>query len=80
MAARHATERSDLLAAEASEISLQPKSYADAQKVGLQIHKEIDLPAGEVYLRTGIYDLESSNSGTREVPLSMFTSSTVMLK
>ena len=81
MAARHATERSDLLAAaEASEISLQTKSYADARKLGLQIHKEIDSPAGDVYLRTGIYDLKSSNSGTREVPLSVFTSSTVMLK
>jgi hypothetical protein len=38
--------------------------------VGLQLHKEIDVPAGEIYLRTGIYDLNASTAGTLGVPLS----------
>jgi hypothetical protein len=38
-------------------------------QVGLQIHKEIDVPKGDVYLRTRIYDLGSSTAGTLVVPL-----------
>jgi VWFA-related protein len=36
---------------------------------GLQIHQEIDLPAGEVYLRTAIHDLSSDRVGAVEIPL-----------
>jgi VWFA-related protein len=46
-------------------ILLDPKVYAALQKVGLQIHEQIDVPSkGDVYLRTGIYDLNSGNAGT----------------
>jgi hypothetical protein len=38
-------------------------------QVGLQIHKEIDVPKGDVYLRTGIYDLGSNAAGTLGMPL-----------
>ncbi len=52
------------------EVSLQPNEYAALQKGGLQIHKEIDVPAGGyVYLRTGIYDMGSSTAGTLGVRL-----------
>jgi hypothetical protein len=37
----------------------------------MQIHEEIDVPAGEVYLRTGIYDLNSGNCGTLGAPLNV---------
>jgi hypothetical protein len=30
----------------------------------MQIHEEIDAPPGEIYLRTGIYDMNSGNCGT----------------
>ncbi len=46
------------------DIALKPQEYASLQRGGLQIHKEIDLPAEYVYLRTGVYDLRSNTAGT----------------
>jgi len=51
------------------DINLDPKLYANVQQVGLQIHKEIDVPREYVYLRTGIYDFKSSTAGTLGIPL-----------
>jgi VWFA-related protein len=51
------------------DVNLDAKLYANAQQVGLQIHKEIDVPKQYVYLRTGIYDLKSNTAGTLGVPL-----------
>jgi VWFA-related protein len=51
------------------DVNLDAKLYASVQQVGLQIHKEIDVPKEYVYLRTGIYDLKSSTAGTLGVPL-----------
>ena len=50
-------------------VVLQPKEYESVQRGGLQIHKEIDVPSGYAYLRTGIYDFKSSAAGTLGVPL-----------
>jgi VWFA-related protein len=52
-------------------IHLQPKVFADLQQVGFQLHEEIDLPGGDVFLRTGIYDLTGSNAGTLGIPLNV---------
>jgi VWFA-related protein len=41
---------------------------APAQQ-GIQMHQEIDLPAGQVYLRIGVHDLISGRIGTAEIPL-----------
>jgi VWFA-related protein len=60
---------------EKADVLLKPKVYASMQKVGLQLHKEIDVPPGEVYLRTGIYDLDASNAGTLGVTLNSNTTS-----
>ncbi len=51
-------------------IALQPKVYAGVKKVGLQLRQEIDVPRGNVYLRTGVYDLTSAGAGTLGIPLS----------
>ncbi len=51
------------------DVNLDAQLYASVQKVGLQIHKEIDVPKQYVFLRTGIYDLKSSTAGTLGVPL-----------
>jgi VWFA-related protein len=51
------------------DVNLDAKLYESVQKVGLQIHKEIDVPQQYVYLRTGIYDLKSNTAGTLGVPL-----------
>jgi VWFA-related protein len=50
-------------------VDLDAKLYASVMKVGLQIHKEIDVPKEYVYLRTGIYDFHSSTAGTLGIPL-----------
>ena len=52
-----------------SELRIPAKDYAGVQRGGLQIHKEIDIPNGDAFLRTGIYDLKSNNVGTLGVPL-----------
>ena len=52
-----------------SEIRIPAKEYANVQRGGLQIHKDIDIPNGNTFLRTGIYDLKSNNAGTLGVPL-----------
>ena len=54
-----------------SEIQIPAKDYANVQRGGLQIHKEIDIPKGDsAFLRTGVYDLKSNNAGTLGLPLS----------
>ena len=36
---------------------------------GLPFGMEIDVPASDLYLRSGVYDLGSSQAGTLEIPL-----------
>jgi len=43
--------------------------YAEFESEGVQEHLEIDLPKGEHWLRTGIYDRASRHIGTLEIPL-----------
>jgi len=43
---------------------MDSKVYEAPQQVGMQIHEEIDAPPGEIYLRAGIYDMNSGNCGT----------------
>ncbi len=52
-----------------SEIILDPQMYAQVLQVGLQMHREMDVPDGEVFLRTGIYDLNSSKARTLGIAL-----------
>ena len=51
-------------------IDLPPKVYEAVKKVGLQLRQEIDVPRGNIYLRTGVLDLTSAAAGTLGVPLS----------
>jgi hypothetical protein len=46
------------------ELILKPTVYTGLLSVGLQMHKEIDVPKEADYLRTGIYDLGSAAAGT----------------
>ena len=54
-----------------SEIRIPEKDYATVEREGLQIHKELDIPNGAAFLRTGIYDLKSNNVGTLGVELGL---------
>jgi VWFA-related protein len=59
------------------DVNLDPKLWASVRQVGLQIHKEIDVPKEYVYLRTGIYDLRSNTAGTLGIPLSNVSTTNV---
>jgi hypothetical protein len=50
------------------EFILKPAVYKSLLTVGLQMHKEIDLPRQAEYLRTGICDLDSDAAGTLDFP------------
>lgn len=52
-----------------SEIVLPPEAYKEVMQIGLQMHREIDVPKEEIFLRTGIYDLNSGNAGTLEISI-----------
>jgi hypothetical protein len=47
-----------------SNLKMDSKMYEATQQVGMQVHEEIDVPTSEVYLRVGIYDLNSGKCGT----------------
>ena len=57
------------LAKQESRLSFGSDDYSKLQSIGLQLHQEIDVPAGEVVLRVGIYDFDSGNAGTISIPL-----------
>lgn len=52
------------LTAGQSQMSFPNKEFADLHRIGIQFHRDIDVPAGEVYLRTGVYDWTSGKAGT----------------
>ena len=52
-----------------SKLSMDETVYSATLPVGMQIHEEIDVPAGDVYLKLGIYDSDSGKCGTVGVPL-----------
>jgi VWFA-related protein len=52
-----------------SRLALKPAVYSELQAQGLPFYLEIDVPLGDIYLRTGIFDLESGNAGTLGLPL-----------
>jgi hypothetical protein len=58
-----------------SRLALPPKDFPALQAKGLPLHLEIDVPPVDIYLRTGIYDLNSGNAGTLGLPLGTVTAS-----
>ena len=56
-----------------SRLALPPKDLPTLQAKGLPLHLEIDVPPDDIYLRTGIYDLNSGNAGTLGFPLGTVT-------
>jgi VWFA-related protein len=51
-------------------LTIKPDIYSVFQKTGVQLHGEINVPKGQYWLRTGIYDESSRKVGTMEVPFS----------
>lgn len=56
-----------------SNLTMDSKVYEATQQVGMQVHEEIDAPPGEIYLRAGIYDMNSGNCGTVGAALNGFS-------
>jgi hypothetical protein len=50
-------------------LSLEESVFRTAQTGGLQIREEIDVPSGDLYLRIGIYDFNTSKCGSLGIPL-----------
>lgn len=51
-------------------LQIKPDEWNALHERGLQIHADIDVPNGQYWLRTGVYDQASRKIGTLEVPLS----------
>jgi VWFA-related protein len=53
------------------ELELTSEAYAKIMSSGFPQHQEIDLPAGHVFLRIVVHDVDSSRVGATEVPLTV---------
>jgi hypothetical protein len=51
------------------ELNIKPERWAAVQQTGIPFRLQIDVPQGNVYLRTGVYDNASTRAGTIEIPL-----------
>lgn len=51
-------------------LNIKPDVFAVFQKTGVQMHGEVQVPKGQCWLRTGVYDEASRKVGTMEVPIS----------
>ncbi len=51
------------------QVAVPPDRYAEVQRLGFPVNLEIDLPASDIYLRSGVYDVGLNKAGTLEVPL-----------
>lgn len=52
------------------QLKLKPDIYKIFQQTGIQLHAEIEVPKGQFWLRTGVYDQATHKVGTMEVPFS----------
>lgn len=52
-------------------LDLRPSVYDQVMHTGLPAHEEIDLPAGAVYLRLVVQDLDNTRVGATEVPITV---------
>jgi VWFA-related protein len=51
------------------ELSYSPERYVALRQSGIPFHLEMDVPKGDVYLRTGVYEESTRTAGTLEIPL-----------
>jgi len=52
-------------------LNIKPEMWETYQKNGgLQLHSDLEIPNGQYWLRTGVYDATSRKVGTMEVPFS----------
>ncbi|HEY1903772.1 MAG TPA: VWA domain-containing protein [Terracidiphilus sp.] len=56
--------------------NLRPATYATIEKSGMHAQMEIDIPQGEAWLSSGVYDWKAGKAGTLEIPLSSLKTET----
>ena len=56
-------------------LNIKPDVWAVFQKTGLQLHGEVQVPKGQYWLRTGIYDEGTRKVGTLEIPFTSINDS-----
>lgn len=50
-------------------LNIKPDIWKIFEKTGVQLHAELDVPKGQYWLRTGVFDQATRKVGTMEVPL-----------
>lgn len=50
-------------------LTLKPEVYAAVKATGLKMTAKFEAPAGQYWLRTGVYDEGGAKVGTLEIPL-----------
>jgi hypothetical protein len=50
-------------------LTLKPEVYEAVKTTGLKMTAKFEAPAGQYWLRTGVYDEGSTKVGTLEIPL-----------
>lgn len=53
------------------QLNLRPENYDAYLRAGLQFSQQIDLPEGQIFLRTAVYDTTTGRIGTYELPLNV---------
>jgi VWFA-related protein len=51
-------------------LNIKPEIWAIFQQTGVQLHADVEVPRGQYWLRTGVYDQSTRKVGTMEVPFS----------
>jgi VWFA-related protein len=61
-------------------LNIKPDIYTIFQQTGVQLHAEIEVPRGQYWLRTGVYDPATHRAGTMEIPLNAVKTQQVAAK
>ncbi|KAA6464540.1 VWA domain-containing protein [Acidobacteria bacterium AB60] len=51
-------------------LNIKPDIWKIFEQTGVQLHADIDVPRGQYWLRTGVYDASTRKVGTMEIPFS----------
>ena len=54
-------------------LSMTPAKYTELLNTGYPMHQELDLPAGDIFLRLGVHDVASDRYGATDIPLKVMS-------
>jgi len=50
-------------------LAIKPETYKGFEQTGVQLYSEVDVPKGQYWLRTGVFDQATHKVGTMELSL-----------